>query len=916
MTTDTLVDVETIDVSAAAFSLTLDDTLNVSNMDDGAYVDYADGQVRDEDGDVMVRIAGMTEREEGVGSEDDDTVQVADVMGNVRNADLDGPIAYSSFLNYDTVTAVGDRQDLSDIAVIAQPTANNQALYTFDLGEGTDRVEYNLETGDIAAVVNLDADETNQTVFVDQNGGAGGFDLTGATDRIDLLLNVDEIVASTGNSVLDFTGAGQDMEITFAYDVNNAMAAIDRMESNIRIADGDGNTIDGISDYVEYWDMDDDATVAPFADATWNIVEGSDYAETIIYQGSEDLVNEAGLDHRYTDDILSLRGGANDVNYTALETSISAVVTINESASVVADDVDYTTGSVVATIDFQDGAGGALAGAGTHNIGSYTSDNTVAAGTLKLQASQDAEDEVTFVSASDKLFILGSSPGVLEVQIGELDAMTLTGFEFLKDAISDDTYQFDSMITGLTYIDNNVPANDWDTIAVNNNAIGYDGLAAPNADDLDLGEFTAGIGIEFDIMDVTAVTAGSIDLVGETGSAHGPGENHTVIIDNLSLFDTISEFETLALGVETVLNGTLNIDVDALEVINGANTITFDNDLQILDFSAMTTDIVVEVTDTAGLGFGVIGGSGDDTITGGFGDDLIAGSAGADVLDGGVSQEVRSIDVTGALAADGSFAAIDLFGLGNLVMVEAAVADIDYSDGVGAVVDGAGTSVLGQEFANLLSHNLVQLNVDYQTTYADPDAVVTDVSWDGGAGGGTLTFTFAAGYDVLDANDFWAVGLPDTGDLAFSAESVVSDGGDGGSDLFAYELASDSTEAAMDSILNFTIDGAGGENDVIDIQLITAEMDGVVNGAFNQVFDWVVAEQASYADLADAANAALDGGLLIDDAYGFAGSTAAGNSYLFLDDNRDGTFDGVIELTGVATADFIAGGFDAANVAW
>ncbi len=70
--------------------------------------------------------------------------------------------------------------------------------------------------------------------------------------------------ASTGVSILDFTGATDDLELTFQYDDNNKIASLDRMESIIRIADGDGNTIDGVGNYIEYYDLNEDNTVAPF----------------------------------------------------------------------------------------------------------------------------------------------------------------------------------------------------------------------------------------------------------------------------------------------------------------------------------------------------------------------------------------------------------------------------------------------------------------------------------------------------------------------------------------------------------------------------------------------------------------------------------------------------------------------------
>ena len=802
VTVDTLVDVETIDISNAAISATLDDTINVSNVN-GAYVDYTDGQVRESDGDVLARITGMTEMENVLGGAGNDTVQVADTMTNYRAFDADDAttaISYDSFLSYDMVEDVtGDRQALSQIAVADRPEANNQALFTFDLAGGDDRVDYSLETGNIAAVVNLDAVEVSQTVFV----MGADLDVADATDRIDLILNTDEIVASQGISILDFTGAGQDMEITFQYDENNAIASLDRMESVIRIADGDGDTISGISNYVEFYDMDDDDDVAAFANATWNNIQGSDYAETVIYQGSEDLTDEAGLDHRFINDTMDLRGGANNVVYHALETSITATVTVTESdadALVIVgdDDIDYTTGSIVATIDFQDGSGlgvpgPLLAGGGQHTIRSYTSDNDVAAGTLKLEASQDAEDTVTFISTSPIAVISGTSPGVIDVKIGNLDTMRLTGFEFVQDAASDDTYQFDSMITGIRYIDN--VAADTDTIAVNNNAIGYDGLLAPQNDDLDLNEFNVGIGIDFDILDATAVVAGSVDLVGSSVADGATGvQAETVIIDDLSLFDTISEFETLALGAGTPIAGTLNVDLDALDVINGANNITIDGDLVTLDLSALTADTTVTLTDVGATGFAVIGGAGDDTITGGAGNDVITGGAGADTLDGGVATEIREFNIDGIL--DGvpgltiTFDNATTPGGTSVVFTEGVVPPDDFTA-------GAGNDAVGGAIADALGGALPATNLAFSDGGAAGFGTITDVSYDDGTD--LLTFTFEAGTDVTDAIGLTIGGAPDGGTFAISAESTVADGGNGGADDFIYNAVNE----GGDTIANF-----------------------------------------------------------------------------------------------------------------
>ena len=82
----------------------------------------------------------------------------------------------------------------------------------FDLDAGTDRVDYSLETSEIVAVVNFDATKSEQYVLV--NEGGGGFD--GAADRMDVLKNVEEIVASQGGGTLDLTNSTQNLQVTFS----------------------------------------------------------------------------------------------------------------------------------------------------------------------------------------------------------------------------------------------------------------------------------------------------------------------------------------------------------------------------------------------------------------------------------------------------------------------------------------------------------------------------------------------------------------------------------------------------------------------------------------------------------------------------------------------------------------------------
>ncbi len=768
-TTDTLVDVETIDIANAAISATLDDTLDVSGID-GATVDFRGivleagvnaGTVQD-GADVEAQIIGMTQIETVVGSTGDDTVLVANAMNNYRMYEPDTAISYESFLNFDTVVNVtGARQSLSALAVGNRPIANNQGLFQFTMDDGDDRVDYASVGSNIAAVVDLTGENDTQTLFV----LGADLDLNDATDRIDLLTDVEETVASTGVSILDFTGATDDLELTFQYDDNNKIASLDRMESIIRIADGDGNTIDGVGNYIEYYDLNEDNTVAPFVNATWNQIEGSDYGDTVIYEGSEDLVNDAGLDHRFTNDTLNLRGGSNTVNYSALETSITVNVTVTESdanttVAMPGDtDLTYATGGIVATVNFQDGEGAALVGGGTHTVNSYTSDNDVAAGTLKIEASQDAEDTVTFTSGSDKLYILGASAGVLDVKIGDLDAMRLTGFEILQDAASDDVYYFESLLTGLTYQDN--AAADTDTISVGNNAIGYNALPAPQNDDINLGQFNANILIDFDILDVTRVTAGSVDLVGTAGA-----QPETVIIDDLSLFDNITQFEIVKLGEGTPVAGTLEVDITGGTIFDATNTINIGAGVTTLDFTDMTTATAVNVTSAAV--FTVLGGGGNDAINGGAAADILAGGGGNDVISAGAEGEVRQIELEGSLDAVA----------GNTVTVTftdptAAVRNYVITEGI-EVTTGAGRDAVGEALALAITNDLANFNMSMAF-----EAELLSVTYDGTTD--ELSFTFEEGADVTGTI---AVTDTDGGTFLGAAEDEYVKGSTGGNDIF------------------------------------------------------------------------------------------------------------------------------------
>ena len=105
-------------------------------------------------------------------------------------------------------------------------------------------------------------------------------------------------------------------------------------------------------------------------------------------------------------------------------------------------------------------------------------------------------------------------------------------------------------------------------------------------------------------------------------------------------------------------------------------------------------------------------------------------------------------------------------------------------------------------------------------------------------------------------------------------------------DTFVYNAASDSTAAAMDSILKFNIDaGVGSVDDIIDLSVFA----GDANGALDSLVTNNTAA-ANFAALVTSANAA--------DQDIWVGRTAT-DAYVFIDHDEDLDVDMVIKLVGV-----------------
>ena len=619
----------------------------------------------------------------------------------------------------------------------------------------------------------------------------GGVGFAGAADRMDVLKNVEEIVASQGGGTLDLTNSTQNLQVTFSrgFDATKDInATLDRETRRIELTDLD--TSAPISrNYLEYRDAGKDATVTQ-PTAIWANIEGSDKNETVIFTDAE----STGLDRE-----INLRGGLNTVKYNELTRSINTEISVQEwvdNTNKAA--TTNTTGVITAVTTFTDGAGAALPGGKEHTVTSYTADNQIAAGTLRMAASQDAEDAVSFVGDTlEKLFILGqviSGSDVLTAKLGSGDAqntLELTGYELLIDSKSDDVYQVANLsvvqLGSLQLVDNGIA--DHDALAVGNDFVGAAINAIPQGKDtINLAIINANLfnlPFDFDVLDITNVTKTNLNLI---GTIDGDDE---LVVGALGNIASVTGFEALVLTDKSTDKGTsLTLNLDDAAVFAGATKLftytgnilsagglVFNTGDQQSYIDPVATGLTISVTDAGGVGAAVWGGAGVDTITGGAGGDSIRGGGGNDNLNGGVGTEVRQIEVLGFLDGTATYVGVDIDGFAVNVPV----------GGLGQLSSTAGSQQIAAALVQAVNANLAAINAWLVGSATNPGTVLVSASVTNGT---LLNFTFAGGVDV-DNGDTIAVTTDDGGAAAIpftaSAETVVAEGGNGGADTYVFE---------------------------------------------------------------------------------------------------------------------------------
>lgn len=794
--TDTLISFEGISFQlAAAESNRRNDVIDTKALA-SATVNYSTGQVTsgfDMGGSTVLTIDGVTRFEYVESGAGADTVILANTMTNAQAMAADGTsvtreIGISSYLTYDLLnqTKAADpvRMTLADLRATSAntnfidatnsradrgdiPTVSNQGLYVFDLGGGTDRVDYSLETSEIIAVVNFDATKSEQYVLVDE----GGVGFAGAAGRMDVLKSVEEIVASQGGGTLDLTNSTQNLQITFSrgFDATKDIDVTrDRETRRIELTDLD--TSAPISrNYLEYRDAGKDALVTQ-PTAIWANIEGSDKNETVIFTDAE----STGLNRE-----INLRGGLNTVKYNELTRSINTEISVQEWVDNTNKAANTnTTGVITAVTTFTDGAGAPLPGGKMHTVTSYTADNQIAAGTLRMAASQDAEDAVSFTGdALAKLFILGqviSGSDVLTAKLGSGDAqntLELTGYEILNDAKSDDVYNVANLnvvLAGSLQLFDNA-FNDHDAIGVTNDFVGATKFQ-PGPDTIDLDNINNNlynVAFDFDVLDITAVTKTNLNLIGTTNS------DDELVVGALGNIASVSAFEALVLTNASTDKGTsLTLNLDTQEVLAGATKLfTYDGAAlsggglvfgtkgQTSYVAPVSAALTINVVDTtAGAGAIVWGGSAGDTITGGAGNDTIRGGGGNDTLDGGfvpVKAEVHTYTLSSPAGGPGETVIIN-----GVTITEGATV-------VGVTVADNDADAIGAAFVRVWNATPAAF------TNGQPGLVnneIASVTYDALTNALTFTFKATAG-DVADG----LLGAPGgTAAASVSAETVTT----------------------------------------------------------------------------------------------------------------------------------------------
>lgn len=735
-------------------------------------------------------------------------------------------------------------------------------------GAGSDTASY---VGASAAV------SVSLGLIVAQNTGGAG---------IDTLSSIENLIGSSYNDILTGTagansldgGVGDDILVGGAGD---DVYSVDAVGDSVTELANDGT--DTVRSSISYRLADDlenltllgSGAISGYGNGANNSLIGNDAANILDGGAGSDSMTGGGGNDTYIvdsegDTVTELANGGTDIIYSKVSLSLGANV---ENLLLTGTAAINGTGNAEANILLGNSADNRLLGGDGNDI------LVGGAGNDYLDGGNGI-DLVSFEGTTTSLSIdLSTALGTITTSLG---TDTLLSIEGIIGGSGNDMLKGDG---GANYLDG---------------GLGNDTLTGGAGDDI------YGVDSALDI--VTELAGGGTDEV------------------RASISYTLgSTLENLTLVGLDAINGTGN-SLDNVITGNGGNNLLIGgagNDrldggagLDIASYADVTTNLTLNLTLTTAQSMGsagndtlisiegLIGGSGNDSLTGNSDDNVFEGGAGSDRLDGGAGLDVASfaglttgieIDlsafsgtITTALGTDTLISIEGLIGgSGNDVLKAGATAT--YLEG------GAGNDFLGG------------------SAYAD--TLIGDSGNDGLAGG--------AGNDSLDGGDGDDTLLGQAGDDTISGGigRDFMDGGDGAdtinagdaNDLINGGNGSDiiNGDAGNDSIYgdagNDVIDGGAGDDDLSggnDNDTITggAGDDRIAGGFGNDILNGGEGNDTISANDGDDT---ITGGLGVDNLYGFTGNDTI--------DGGDGGdtllgMEGDDTITGGAGADYIVGG--------
>ena len=833
-------------------------------------------------------------------SNPDSTVIVADTQTNSNLSTDDSDLTFDSFLNYDILddsdSNTPDRMTVPELRTVAVdadittgdtgdiPEAENIGFFSFDMGDPTsgsdsDTLDYSNETGLIAAVVDfsVSSQASVSNVLVSDDNDT---DFTDDSNRVDAVSGLENLVASAGNSLLDLTLSNVGLKVRFNADDGaiSVDGSFDREVYRVQLSNSQTAASLGQLNFLEYEDAGNSGSITQ-ATTAWTQIEFGDLDDTVELTDHETAISR----------MFNMRGGDNEMNYNELTRSINTSINVSDYDTA----TPTTTGQVTATTTFTDG--NAVIIGGSDIATSYTAQNGITAGSLRIEGSQDAEDAVSFSAGLDKLFVLGQvidGSDQISVNIGATDnqnTIVLTGFEVLVDSADDDIYSMedlDRVFNNLTLTDN--ITNDRDTLVVENDAVGFQGAAASA---IDLEELNDNFSFDFDVLDISSVTSGGLTVTGDTNGGRDLS-NDEIVFGDLALVNTVTDFDTLSLSNST--SGTaFDFDATATALQDGSNNnlLTFDADANALDASRINDGRDLTLTVTGAGAITVVGGSGDDTITGGDGDNGITGGLGADTLDGGITAAVGatySVVISGGTATSGG--AGDSMTIAGLTLNTVAVPALATDIVVAADADQIGTAFADQTLASWITaldgDGLTSTEAGtLQSVNYNASSNELLFTFDNSANGSTLTgagnlITLTTAPAVTGAAVLGAV----ESETDFTAQADSSD-------TFNYSVTETGSVNA-DTINNFSDDLIAGEDDVLDFtDLTNTDLRGTGSGIenVNVAGGAAIASNTGFVNDVGAALANLSVSTALANLQNENANITAGDSFYYAADNGTST---------------------------